>query len=133
MKTLSREIKFRAFDKKDNKMSDNFELHERQIMCGEEYMADTYDIDCGDFEVMQYTGLHDKNGKEIYEGDIITCEGGYEGEDCEQPSKVYFCSESLQWRVACLCGCQSYELSDYDYASVIGNIYQNPELLPNNK
>jgi len=32
-----------------------------------------------------------------------------------------------------LCGCQSYELSDYDYASVIGNIYQNPELLPNNK
>lgn len=58
-----REIKFRAWDKNNNKM----------VFVGDKY-AKTYGqmIDMfEDEDLMQFTGLHDAKGKEIYEGDII--------------------------------------------------------------
>jgi len=84
-----------------------------------------------DIALMQYTGLKDNNGVEIYEGDIITCVGGYdwpEGNDgCECPHKVIF--EEGQWRVGCINGCGGFPLYEFDINEVIGNIYENPELL----
>lgn len=66
------------------------------------------------------TGLTDKNGKEIYEGDIAKCWD----EDC---GEVYFDTISLQYRVKFSDG------DDEDLASsepeTIGNIHENPELL----
>ena len=61
-----REIKFRAWDKKLSKM---FKLEN----CINFEISDLYDPrpQHEDLIVMQYTGLKDKNGKEIYEGDIL--------------------------------------------------------------
>lgn len=74
--------------------------------------------------IEQYTGLKDKNGKEIYEGDIVKCWG----EDC---CEVYFDTISLQYRVKFSDG------DDEDLVSskpeIIGNIHENPELLEGEK
>jgi len=78
---------------------------------------------------MQYTGFKDKNGKEIYEGDIVRC-SGYEVRDGKQigPARYEVVANSdKSWVVSC------YRLlcltdTDADRVEVIGNIYENPEL-----
>lgn len=71
--------------------------------------------------IMQYTGLKDKNGKEIYEGDIVDTENGiYE---------VLWYGEGACFRFHILGSLESP--LNYDDIKVIGNIYENPELLAN--
>jgi uncharacterized phage protein (TIGR01671 family) len=69
--------------------------------------------------VMQSTGAFDKNGKEIYEGDIVK---GIDYSIYAPYSivKVEYFANELKYSIDCL------DLSDLE---VIGNIYQNPELL----
>lgn len=67
----------------------------------------------------QFTGLHDKNGKEIYEGDIISNES-YKG-------VVVYKNGSFVLDLGKSCGC--VYLFCLDSLLVIGNIYDNPELL----
>lgn len=102
-------------------------------------MSDTYTIDdllnggwydIGPHITLQFTGLHDKNGKEIYEGYILKWIAEHEQGMLVHQREVVF--------IAGFFGMDSVigkqPLSEYksEY-EVIGNIYENPELLtPNN-
>lgn len=83
----------------------------------------------------QYTGLHDKNGKEIYEGDII--QHWYEYSDITDRYLVDYDEDELRYVFQNLSNRNNFialeDLYDEDYGNyaieVIGNIYDNPELL----
>ncbi|MCP3462944.1 YopX family protein [Bradyrhizobium sp. CCGUVB23] len=76
--------------------------------------------------LMQFTGLRDKNGREIYEGDVIEKKQGdkrfrYDVRFSNGSFGIEFPPPSYLWRAFCDLPRDNYE--------VIGNIYENPELL----
>lgn len=80
-------------------------------------------------ELMQCTGLHDKNGKLIFEGDIVK---SFHLSSSMQPNifvgKVTFNQSQLYWHIENNGAFVSFLDTD-DICEVIGNIYENPELL----
>ena len=84
--------------------------------------------------VGQYTGLTDKNGKEIYEGDILGWKWNYKeikGIDIECKSISYICFEDSEWKCKDLHGnsVNLSSLAEILKLEIIGNIHDNPELL----
>ena len=67
--------------------------------------------------LMQYTGLKDKSGKKIFEGDIVSYEDIIE--EVEHSDRYGYLG--------------NVEFGDFSYHEIIGNIYENPELLSTNK
>ena len=116
-----REIKFRAIEKEWKYKS----TKKPEMVYGIESCYDDNIGDCfanflsGDHHVMQYTGLKDKNGKEIYEGDII------ENLDTDL-RQIKYCNNSFEMRL--LNGNRdSNNTVWWTVVEVIGNIYENPE------
>jgi hypothetical protein len=117
---MNREIKFRAWDEVSEKMlnwNDFLDTNMKNTFIAPESTG---------LILMQYTGLHDKNGKEIYEGDIVK----YRDSRGQHIEKVIFDKgcfyAGMHWgsstRVA-------PKLINTRITEVIGNVYDNPELL----
>ena len=86
-----------------------------------------------DIKLMQYTGLKDKNGKEIYEGDIVFIKGEVEILDIK--GKVEYSETFAQYIITNTGDIvnEAEPLGDYEDIEVMGNIYDNPELLEKGK
>jgi uncharacterized phage protein (TIGR01671 family) len=113
-----REIKFRVWAKGQRKMFyDGFTLNP------DGKISQTWGIYEHNLEIMQFTGLLDKNGKEIYEGDIFSIAPDAYHKYTEINVVEY--SEGIY-----LLEDHGLYLSDYNSrGEVIGNIYENKELL----
>ena len=145
-----REIKFRVWDKELNIMLTHDSYSDIVISKDYEGVADEifslddfntseigrfyegleYITEADRLDVMQFTGLHDRNGKEIYEGDIVTYidyDGNYEYSYTNKGVVEYDESGAFYYFT------NRYEIGmldmDYSQIEVIGNIHENPELL----
>ena len=145
-----REIKFRAWDKQENKMW-TYEDDTNQVgFCIDSVHNTISVIDLENdnrleiaVEIMQYTGLKDKNGKEIYEGDIVRFTNEIDEIFNEEVGTIIFeqseCNFCIQRTVI---NPENYPVpktintiylidnAQYNAVyEVIGNIYENPTLI----
>mgnify|MGYP005764324815 CR=1 FL=1 len=120
-----RDIKFRAWDSLEGKMYSWTELLNQNLK-----NIFTIPEQCG-YNIMQYTGLKDKNGKEIYEGDIIFVKG--ETKLLDIKGKVEYSNILAQFIITNTGNIvnEAELLGDYEEEDIekIGNVYDNPELL----
>ena len=128
---MNRELKFRAWDPSRNNMDLNPVVSDGSDGGETSYVHLNDAIACYDKILMQFTGLLDSNGKEIYEGDILTIsdESGN-----NYICKVYFrvCEYVLLQSDESLWASLSKLQGLYYQCQVIGNIYENTELMQSN-
>ena len=127
-----REIKFRAWLKEDKKMVnvETLFIGINRLCFGNSKTEDLFFRDFEEVELMQYTGLKDKNSKEIYEKDIVSC-------NKYKNIVVFFENGCFKVRYLkndttnIICTLDTF-LEKYK-CKISGNVYENPELLEENK
>ena len=142
-----RTIKFRAWDNQLNQWARGKDLDYANILnfpVNDYFIKDGHEVDRWSFS--QFTGLHDKNGKEIYEGDIVQMHSEFYnvlGNDDNNFDRDYIGEIAIQAsrgtvlkRPKWHCNITDEDGRDNFYkpitairSEVIGNIYENPELL----
>lgn len=116
---MQREIKFRIWDKNDERMK-YADIEYFDDMIGFRFGHRGFEEDDNnDIVIMQYSGLRDKNGKEIYEGDIV--ESPFTGD----PVSVVWSEPFAQFTFG---GAEFNVEAKPSDIEIIGNVYENPEL-----
>ncbi|MDY4574261.1 MAG: YopX family protein [Intestinibacter sp.] len=115
---MNRDIKFRAWDIANKRM-----LQYRDIMSLPMWEVFSGTPEQRPYQVMQYTGIKDKDGVEIYEEDIVRID------DEEELRKVEWDSNNAEFTLT-----MDFVTTDFDclyprQIEVVGNIYENPELI----
>ena len=135
---MNREIKFRAWDKRNNKFADYFDLTfnpQQEQGCHIDSVFHEHNEQYQNYNnenviLMQYTGLKDKNGVDIYEGDVMSINHKtytYKVVFENGSFKLYHLKDSLaEWGLLSRIHEMKFEELEFE---VIGNIHQNPELL----
>ena len=123
-------LRFRAWLKKEQKM-DNYIDHiswlEDELYCIGDGI--TYMVSAEDLVLMQSTGLRDKNGQEIFEGDVVRQVRTQPTTENETITGVVTMIEGAWLIMNDNEQLASYLWSETDENEIIGNIYENPELL----
>lgn len=132
-------LKFRAYIKSTNKVADVLgidfknntlllDIDSDEIIPKPYYWWYETILSFEDVEIMQSTGLFDKNGVEIFEGDILTDEGNFENDywdyatiEFDKTDYTYY----IHWKREEVCE----NITDCYKYTVTGNIYENKELL----
>lgn len=127
---MSRGIKFRAWDKQNKEWCRHTSSVRLEVDNSRVYHMHedgSYNGDCGHLEITQFTGLLDKNGSEIYEGDTVEYEARLAGES--EPASV---RQTVHYEPAlaawCLTGsdagsCLLHSVGA-DILTVVGNVYE---------
>ena len=120
---MNREIKFRIWNDYDKKM-----IYWNELL--KSNLANIFTIPSYNKWLMQYTGLHDKKGKEIYEGEIVYCQTKYG----KAKAIIKFIEGKFvaYWNSALTHSENGHHIACYEINKrfeVIGNEYDNPELL----
>lgn len=132
-----RTIKFRCYDSELKCWISNLCMKRNNVV--------TDGTEKGRLKVMQFTGLHDKNGKEIYEGDIVVKDGYIWFDDGEPNYRGTVEWIFSQWQVVAHCvnkdkrgisdgineGINDDGVDDGENTRwiVLGNVHENPELI----
>lgn len=112
--------KFRAFIKRTEQIEDvteiDFETEDIEVSSGRWYEIDKVVL-------MQSTGLKDKNGVEVFVGDLVQHDDeGVTYKACEVVYDKLYGTFCFKWDAGNF-------ISDYDNLIVVGNVHENPELL----
>jgi uncharacterized phage protein (TIGR01671 family) len=141
-------IKFRAWDKKLYKMIPHEELspQNNKLVYGRRATLDSILLH-DDYEIMQFTGIQDKNNKCIYEGDIVRIlytDWPSKSDDDPRTLEQYLIDISITgkivfeengWALSYYSkkyddwGFSSLDYGKHGFIEIIGNIYENPELI----
>lgn len=125
-----REIKFRAYEKAYNVIREvvSIKFADKTVVLKDDFFDDVRLLNFDGVNLMQYAGEKDKNGVEIYEGDVVSFKSAHSDYNYKTIGEVVW----YRGEAAFLVECDGEIFKHFDEIreiEVLGNVYENPELL----